>query len=233
MAGEWIPLKVSDGSNMRGYLARPETQNGYGLLIIQEAFGVNAHIRDVTERFAAEGYLAIAPELYHRTGEGVEIAYTDMQGASPHREALTDDALIADLQAAYDWLAGEVGEKVASVGFCMGGSASFLANTLFPLTCAVSFYGGKIADAYLERALQLHGPMLMLWGGLDKHISQEQKRKIVDKLDYLMRPYVNIDFSNADHGFFCDARAAYNPKAAAVAWPLVLAFLKTHFTYLT
>ncbi|OGG47505.1 hypothetical protein A3D66_00425 [Candidatus Kaiserbacteria bacterium RIFCSPHIGHO2_02_FULL_50_9] len=228
MGGEYVTLKISNGSEMRGCVARPERGNGCGVVILQEAFGVNAHIRNVAERFAREGYLAIAPELYHRSGVGVEILYTDGQTAAAYRDSIVDEPLAADLRAAYDWLKSQVGEKIASVGFCMGGRASFFANEVLPLTCAVSFYGGRIAETLLEKAEDLHGPQLMLWGGLDKHIKYKQKRAIVDRLEELKKSYVNVDFSDADHGFFCDARANYNPKAAAIAWPLTLAFLKQH-----
>src|SRR5580698_492027 len=103
--GEFVTTKVSDGTLMRLYVARPAgAAAGRGLLVMQEAFGVNAHIRDVTERFAREGYLAVAPELYHRTGEGADIKYGDFQSAMPHIKALKDSTLEADFKAAYDWL---------------------------------------------------------------------------------------------------------------------------------
>ena len=227
--GDHIALRVSDGTRMRAYIARPERPSGAGLIIFQEAFGVNAHIRDVTERFAREGYLALAPELYHRFGEGIDIAYTDGQGATTYRDRIELGPLAEDIRAAYDWLTLELkGERIASVGFCMGGRASFFANETVPLRCAVSFYGGKIAETLLDRAADLGSPQLMLWGGLDKNITHEQKRAIVDRLDELKKPYVSVEFSDAGHGFFCDARAAYHPKAAAIAWPLTLAFLKEH-----
>src|ERR1043165_4619812 len=130
---EWIDLAVGDGTAMRAYVARPPAASERperGLLVFQEAFGVNAHIRDVAERFAAQGYLAIAPELFHRTAPGFDCAYSDFPKAAPQLEAITEQGLDADTHAAYAWLerAG-VGGNVASIGYCLGGRVSFVANS--------------------------------------------------------------------------------------------------------
>src|ERR1700681_2698698 len=101
---EYVTLPVNDGTSMRAYVAGPATPSTTGLLVMQEAFGVNAHIRDVTERFAREGYLAIAPELFHRTGAGFEGAYDDFPSVMGHMRALTGGGMEADFRAAYDWL---------------------------------------------------------------------------------------------------------------------------------
>ena len=157
-----ITLQVSDGTSMNAYVATPaDGAKLPGLLVFQEAFGVNAHIRDVTERFAKQGYVAIAPELFHRTGPGFEGAYTDFAACMPHMQALTPEGLIADAQAAFDWLQKNprvLPNSTASMGWCMGGRVSFLANSALPLKAAVSFYGGGIAPALLPRAPQSRGP---------------------------------------------------------------------------
>jgi hypothetical protein len=101
---EYVTLSVSDGTSMRAYVAHPAGKPRAGLLVFQEAFGVNAHIRDVTERFAGEGYLSISPELFHRTAPGLEAGYTDFPAVMPHMQALTDAGLAADIEAAYQWL---------------------------------------------------------------------------------------------------------------------------------
>src|ERR1700734_1693251 len=101
---EYVDLSVTDGTSMRAYVAHPEGKPRAGLLVFQEAFGVNAHIRDVTERFAREGYLSFSPELFHRTGPGVEGVYTNFAEMMPHMQALTEAGLAADIQAAYEWL---------------------------------------------------------------------------------------------------------------------------------
>lgn len=229
---EKITLQVSDGTSMNAYVAVPAQEGKLpGLLVFQEAFGINPHIRDVTERLAKQGYVAIAPELFHRTGPGFECAYTDFPACMPHMQALTPEGLIADAQAAFDWLQKNprvLPNSTASVGWCMGGRVSFLANSALPLKAAISFYGGGIAPALLPRAPGVHGPMLFFWGGLDKHIPADQIRSVVDAMKQAQKTYVNVEFSNADHGFFCDARASYKETAARQAWDLSLRFLSTY-----
>ena len=234
----YVTLEVADGTRMRAYVARAkQAAPRAGLLIFQEAFGVNAHIRDVTERFAREGFVAIAPELYHRTApEGYEGDYNNFESIMPHRRALTDRRLEADVRSAFNWLSADAqlkGRALAAVGFCMGGRVSFLANTLLPLQAAVSFYGGGIAPnpiipPLLDRTARLHGPMLFFWAGLDKHVGPDQTRAVADALMASGKRFVNVEISDADHGFFCDAQPSYNPAAAKQAWALTLEFLKIH-----
>ncbi|HVB99995.1 MAG TPA: dienelactone hydrolase family protein [Candidatus Dormibacteraeota bacterium] len=232
-----LNLPVSDGTSMGAFIARPDGDSAApGILVFQEAFGVNAHIRDICGRLAGEGFIALAPELYHRTGTGVEIRYDDFTSALPHAKALTDAGLEADVRAAHKALAAEPRldqGRMVSIGFCMGGRISFLADALLSLRASVSFYGGGIAPnpmgpGILGRAKDLHAPILMFWGGLDKHIGIDQTRAVVDALREAKKPYANVEFSDADHGFFCDARPSYNPLAAKHAWGLTLAFLRTH-----
>jgi len=232
---EYVKLKVSDGTDMRGWTAQPAAAGAHpGLIVFQEAFGVNAHIRDITERFAREGYVAIAPELYHRTAEGFEARYDDFPSVVPPMRALKDGDMEADQQAAYQWLRGKVGKEtlIAAIGYCMGGRAAFLAGLVLPLACAISYYGGGIAPnasnpGLLGRAGGLQAPLLFFWGGRDKHIPPEQVRAVTDALRAAGKNFVNVEISNADHGFFCDARASYSPAAALLAWPLTLAFLRS------
>ena len=229
---ESVSLRAADGTTMAAFVARPASgEPGPGLLVLQEAFGVNAHIRDVASRFAARGYVAIAPELFHRTGPGFEGAYTDFEAIMPHMKALSEEGMRADLAAAHAWLGADAQVTrgaTAAVGFCMGGRVAFLACATLPLSAAVSFYGGGIAPAMLGHVPSLHGPMLFFWGGLDRHIDTAQRRAVVDALTAAGHPFLNVEISDADHGFFCDARASYNPRAASLAWDLTLAFLKNH-----
>jgi carboxymethylenebutenolidase len=233
---EFVTLPVSDGTSMRVYIAGPAGSGAKpGLMVMQEAFGVNAHIRSVTERFAREGYVAIAPELFHRTADpGFEARYDDFPSVMRHMQALRDPSMEADFKASHDWLrANGAGDNSSAVGFCMGGRAAFLAALTLPLKCAVSFYGGGIAPGergpgLLGRVGDLRAPLLLFWGGLDKHIGPEQMRATTEALRAAAKSFVNVEFSEADHGFFCDARPSYNPAAAAQAWPLTLAFLKTN-----
>jgi carboxymethylenebutenolidase len=228
---EKVDLAVSDGTRMAAYVARPQQGGEHpGLLLFQEAFGVNHHIRSVGERFAAEGYVVIAPELFHRTAPGFEGSYTDFPAVMPHYQAVTTETAEMDIRSAYEWLrsnAQVTPNKISSVGFCMGGRVSFLANSVVPLHAAISFYGGGIAPGLLDRASKVQAPSLLIWGGLDKHITPENRKAVTDALSAQHKIYVNVEFSDAGHGFFCDERASYEPRSARQAWALTLEFLRS------
>jgi carboxymethylenebutenolidase len=232
--GEYVELSVNDGTTMRAWVARPKEDGAHsGLLVFQEAFGVNAHIRDVAGRFAREGFVAVAPELFHRTGAGFDGRYDDFPNVMPHMKALNDASMAADHRAAFDWLRGTIGPQlpISAIGYCMGGRAAFLAAVTLPLAAAISYYGGGIAPnatnpGLLGRASGVQSRLLFFWGGRDKHIPPEQVRAVTDALRATGKNFVNVEISNADHAFFCDARASYSPSAALLAWPLTLAFLK-------
>ena len=225
---EWTDLRADDGTSLRAFVARPDGQATRGLIVFQEAFGVNAHIRDVTQRFAAEGYLAIAPELFHRTAPGFECGYSEFALTTPHLQAITEQGLDADVRAAFGWLEREgVGGNSAAVGYCLGGRAAFVANSGVPLKAAASYYGGRIPPL-IGRAPKLSGPMLFFWGGLDHHIPDADRQAVVSGVRDAGKVFVNVIFSDADHGFFCDARASYHPAAAAQAWSLTKTFLNTY-----
>jgi carboxymethylenebutenolidase len=229
---EKVELTVADGTRMAAYVSAPGQPGPYpGLLLFQEAFGVNHHIRDVADRFAHEGYVVIAPELFHRTAPaGFEVAYTDFDSVRPHIQAITPANLENDIRASYDWLrANKVvdANQISCVGFCLGGRTSFIANSVVPLHAAVSFYGGGIAPALLDRAPRQQAPLLLVWGGRDKHITPEARRSVADALTAAQKNFVNAEFSKADHGFFCDERAAYEPHSAKQAWALTLQFLRS------
>lgn len=235
---EFVTLKVVDETTMRAFIAKPERGGKLpGLVVFQEAFGVNEHIRDVTQRFAKEGYLAIAPELFHRTAPpGFEGNYADFKSVMPHVVALKDEGLEADIRAVHDALLRHSAvdpQRIACIGFCMGGRVSFLADLILPVRAAISFYGGGIAPSerktgLTERAGQMHAPILMFWGGLDKHIGPEQRQAVNGALRDAHKTFASMEFADADHAFFCDARTSYNKEAAEQAWSLSLAFLKSN-----
>ena len=131
---ENVALKVADGSTMNAYVARPSHAGKHpGIIVFQEAFGVNAHIRDVAGRFAKIGVTAIAPELFHRTAAGFEAPYTDFPSTIPHMQAMSYEGNIEDARAAYEFLRNDPAvqpARIASIGFCMGGRVSFLACTI-------------------------------------------------------------------------------------------------------
>ena len=110
----------------------------------------------------------------------------------------------------------------------MGGRASFLANSALPLKAAISFYGGGLVPALLPRAAQQHAPILFFWGALDAHIPKDHVRAVIDAMQEAQKTYVSVEFSDANHAFFCDARPAYKESAAKQAWEMALKFLATY-----
>ncbi len=228
-----VSLAVADGTTMDAYIATPAARStdAPGIMVFQEAFGVNAHIKDVAQRFAKLGFVAIAPELFHRSARGFEGSYTDFAGVREHMAALTLAGLQADIDATYAYLAKSPGvdrERLAATGFCLGGRVTYLANARVRLRAGVSFYGGGIAPDLLPFAAQQHAPLLMFWGGLDTHIPPEQYRAVADALSAANAVHEQVVFGQADHGFFCDQRASYNPVAARQAWALTLEFLRAY-----
>lgn len=232
MPSQWIDLATPDGP-MRTYVAHPDDNAARsGIVVFQEAYGVNDHVRDVADRFARLGLVAVAPELFHRTSRSFEAPY-DTDGAwstiEPHYKALTTTGLSDDAQAAYDYLIGGAGiEVVANAGFCMGGRAAYVANARAPFAAAVSFYGGGIVPDLLDLARKQSGPILMYWGGLDANIPSENYRAVADALEAAGKTHEQVVFSQAGHGFFCDQRKSYNAQASQQAWALVVAFLRAY-----
>jgi carboxymethylenebutenolidase len=227
IATESIILK-SGGSD----IARPEAKKAPGLIVFQEAFGVNEHIKDVTRRFAEHGYVAAAPELFHRTAPpGFTGTYGDFASLAEHFQAVTTDGIISDARSTFDWLLKDSQvdpSLIGSIGFCMGGRCSYIANAKLPLQAAVSFYGGGIAPALLDLAKDENAPILFFWGGLDQHITRELRNSVTDAMTKAGKPYINVEISDANHAFFCDARPSYNAVAAKHAWSLTLSFLSTY-----
>jgi carboxymethylenebutenolidase len=229
----YVTLEVEDGTTMRAFVARPApSERAPGMILIQEAFGVNPQIRDVAERLARLGFVAIAPEMFHRTAPAGWVGpYDDFPAVMPHVRALTADLMIADLRAAHAWLAHDPGadaSRIAALGFCMGGRAAYLANSALPLVASVSFYGGSIAPALLDRAASAHGPQLLFWAGEDRTITPEQHRAVADAFRAAGKTFVDVEFSGVPHGFFSDQRDTYRPVVAAQAWALTRAFLEQH-----
>ena len=227
--GHFIPLAVDDGTSMQAYVVRPVSAGRKpGLIVFQEAFGVNDHIRDVATRFAAQGFVVIAPELYHRTGTRVEGTYDDFPALAPHFKALTTDGIAADARAAHAWLAAD--PEVDTRASPPSATAWAGAPPSSPTPSSRSLRRCRTTAAasprtLLDRVSKLHGPQLLCWGGKDTHIPLEQTRAIDDALRAADKPYTTVTFGEAGHAFFCDQRPAYHPDVAAEAWALTIAFL--------
>jgi carboxymethylenebutenolidase len=225
-----VTLSVADGTSMQCYVSAPEGKGPFpAIIVLQEAFGVNGHMRKVTDQWAAKGYLAISPELFHRTAPaGFEASYSDFSQVMPHYQAISNEGLEADLKACFQYFesVGTVDlKKVASVGYCLGGRVSFVANAVLPLAAGISYYGGGI-DQVAFMAPNISGPHLFLWGGLDTHIPAPVRERVLEAMDGAGKSYANVVFSYANHAFSCDERPAYNADASAEAWAISLAFLK-------
>ncbi|HUB59827.1 MAG TPA: dienelactone hydrolase family protein [Puia sp.] len=227
---EFNPLSVTDGTEMDLYVATPADKVPFPLVIVlQEAFGVNGHIRRIADRLSYEGYAAVAPDLFHRTGRRLDLPYNDFSKVAPHFQAITTEGMTADLQAVYQWAQQQPNirtDKMGSVGFCLGGRVSFLANAILPLSAAVSYYGGYM-DKLTDIAPQLHAPQLFFWGGKDQHIPKEVIDKVVGAMQAAGKSYTSVVISDADHAFSCDERPSYNPAAAKEAWAHTLTFFSS------
>jgi carboxymethylenebutenolidase len=221
------------------YLACPETGTYPGIVVIQEIFGVNDHIRDITRRIAREGYVAIAPAIYQRQAPGFEAGYTpeDIKIGRLYKSQTRTQELLSDLQATIDYLHAlpqVQSGKVGSIGFCFGGHVVYLGATLLDIGATASFYGAGITDwspgdgePTLSRTPEIQGTIYAFFGMEDASIPAEQ----VDAIETTLQKY-SIDhrifrYANADHGFFCDRRASYNQEAAHDAWKHVLELFST------
>jgi carboxymethylenebutenolidase len=222
----------SAGGPMALSVAEPAGPPSSAIVVIQEAFGVNDHIQDICRRFADEGYLAVAPHLFHRTGDPV-IDYEDMQEVMGQIMALRADGIEADLDATLGHLAGlgvDAG-RVGAVGFCLGGSISYLAAARYPLGAAVTFYGGGIGEGrfgippLVDLAGGLQAPWLGLFGDRDQTIRVDQVEALRVATSRASVPTEVVRYADADHGFHCDARASYHEASAKDAWQRTLDWL--------
>jgi carboxymethylenebutenolidase len=228
ITSQHVEIKVEDGTTMLAWLAQPAGEKPKrAIMVFPEIFGVNAHIRDVTNRFAAAGFSALSPELFHRTAPPKwECAYTDFPTARTHLQAVQEAGLESDVKATYNWLKTntQANDNIACVGYCMGGRTAFLANSAVPLKAAISYYGGNM-PSLLHRTNKLSAPMVLFWGELDSHIPADHRSQVTKAMREAKKDYVDIVFSYADHGFFCDARQSFQPDAARLSWDTTQSFL--------
>jgi len=218
--GEWVKLHAADGQELSAWVARPAGEPIAALVVVQEIFGVNAHIRSVADGWARDGFLAVAPALFDRIEPGVELAYEgpDMQRAMSFIPRLDVEKSLLDTKAAMECAATSTGKKVAVIGYCFGGTIAWLAATRLGASAAVGYYGGRIANYASENPAC---PVMLHFGRQDAHIPAEEVAKVQSA-----HPEVEIYWYDAGHGFNCDVRASYNPAAAMLARERSLAFLK-------
>ncbi|HEV8458238.1 MAG TPA: dienelactone hydrolase family protein [Methylomirabilota bacterium] len=220
--GEMVTLKAEDGHRLQGYRAAPAGKPRGGLVIIQEIFGVNNHIRRVTDGFAGDGYVALAPAVFDRVEPGINMGYAqdDITRGREIRGKLGWDTLMMDVRAAADALKKE-GLSVGAVGYCMGGSLAWLAATRIPgLAASVGYYGGAIADFAQE---QPRCPVLLHFGETDASIPKEHWDKV-----RASHPKLPVHIYPAGHGFNCDERGSYHEPSARLARERTIEFLRKH-----
>ncbi len=233
MNSRWIDVKAQDGGQFKAYLSLPHLAcqggKGPGIVLIQEIFGVNSHIRGVADQYASDGYTVLAPDLFWRMQPMVVLGYgpDDMQKGIGYMQKMDFAAGVKDLAATVAALRGlpECSGKVASIGYCMGGMLSYLCAANAGVDAAVCYYGGGI-DTKLEEAGKIKCPVLFHFAGNDGHIPPSAVEAVTQT--FAGRENVRIDvYPGAQHGFNCWDRAAYDQKSAALARGRSLSFLAT------
>jgi carboxymethylenebutenolidase len=238
LTADWLTLTTADGP-MRIYRVRPRPDRAVrpsaAVVVLQEAFGVNEHIQEVTRRVAEQGYLAVAPDLFHRSGHQ-SVDYADRDTAMRLIGGLGADAIIGDVSAVLTHLSGDdqiPSGRTALIGFCFGGRAAFTAATALPVAATVVFYGPGISSgphAVVDQTSQITGPVLMLVGDSDPTIPPadlDAIRSAAQKSGTDLR--LNV-FPGAGHAFHCDARPqVYIADAARQAWHDTIDFLESTF----
>jgi carboxymethylenebutenolidase len=215
--GEFTTIMARDGHEFQAYLAAPAGKPRGAVVVLQEIYGVNAHIRAVTDSYASEGYTAIAPALFDRVRRGIQLGYTaqDKTQGMGTVQQLQPEETIKDIAAAIAVVKSS--GRVGTVGFCWGGRWSYIAACELPIACAVVYYG-KVTDQLNK---QPRRPVMYHFGSLDKSIPVSDTEKIAaahpESPLYL--------YEGAEHGFNCDQRPTYNPEAAALARQRTLKFL--------
>lgn len=220
--GDSIELTGADGFTLSAYLAKPTGEPKGRVVVIQEIFGVNNHIREVCDGYAEAGYVALAPALFDRVGPNIELGYEgdDMtRGVEIAMGKLEMPNTLSDVQAAIDYLAND--GKVGVVGYCFGGLLTWLsAATANNVTCASGYYGGGIAQS-IDQTPKV--PTILHFGELDAHIPMLDVKAIAEA-----HPEITVNIYDADHGFNCDHRASYNESAARLARQRTLDFFEEH-----
>ncbi|CAG1000739.1 carboxymethylenebutenolidase [Burkholderiales bacterium] len=219
--GRWIELAAADGVKISAWRADPAGKPRGGLVVAQEIFGVNSHVRSVCDGYAADGYLAIAPALFDRIRPGVDLGYTpeDIERGRELKAKAALDPALADIAAAQ--AAASVAGKVGVVGYCWGGYVAWMSAARLPgFACAVPYYGGGMLEAGGERP---RCPVLAHFGEKDALIPVEGVRKFA-----AAHPDSRVLLYPANHGFNCDQRGSYDAPSAKLARERTLAFLREH-----
>jgi carboxymethylenebutenolidase len=217
-----IELTAADGHTFGAYEAGGEETHAAGLVVLQEIFGVNHHIRSVADTYAREGFYAVAPALFDRAERGVDFDYSpeSIQRARELFSGIEPEATLRDIAAAIAYARSRVSSgKVGVIGYCLGGRYAWLSATRLGADAAVGYYG-RVIDLIGEEP---RCPVMLHFGSQDQHLPVADVEKIKEA-----RPGLPVFLYDAGHGFNCDERASYSAEAAAVAFTRSLAFLKEH-----
>jgi carboxymethylenebutenolidase len=224
---EFVPL----GGDLRGYYACPSGDGPFpGVVLLQEAFGINDYIQGEVRRLAEHGYAAISPDIFR----GETFSYAEFDKVMPKLQALTDDAMLADIRASVAYLdaqANVVHGRYGTVGFCMGGRLAFLSSVEIPsIVAAASFYGGGIAPdqprlwkPLADRFADVHAELLMIYGADDEGIAPSEHARVAESLSREKKRYELSVYPGAPHGFASKDRPSYRPQQAEAAWAETLA----------
>ena len=239
MPSKWIEVETADG-HMHSYVSEPSGGGPYpGIVVLQEAFGVNAYVRSVCDRLADAGYVAIAPELFHRSGTHIDIPYTDRARLMEVFGALSNDTIEEDVGAAVAALRAipEVDPvRLGTLGFCMGGFSAILGGLTTAVAAVVAFYPGGLVHErpplkmkpLIDRIPQMKAATLINFGGDDASITTEQVEQVRKALGHSPSRHEVMVWPGAKHGFHSDDRAdVYDPASAEQAWHKTLAWLHT------
>ena len=227
-----VEIPVGSGGTMGGYLARPSGGETLPAVIVyMEIFGVNAHIRSVVDRVAEEGFVALAPDYFHRTGPGIELGYDDagMAEGMSHLGKLDAGQMIADANDTIAFLNARHdvdGSHLGAMGFCIGGHMTYLTACETGVKAAASYYGGGIAApkgpgggaSTVSRSNKISGQLICYFGGKDAMIPQDQVATVRSALADTRGNHEVIVYDAADHGFNCDRRDSYHEESAKAAW---------------
>jgi carboxymethylenebutenolidase len=227
------------GEDLSGYLAKPHGVPGIGVVVLMEAFGLNAFVKGVCERFARAGYMALAPDIYH----GDRFEYADRERAIARTNDVDDDVAMREVGGALDMLVAQGARdgRLAVIGFCMGGRLAFLANAVHGkrLAASVSFYGGGIAPAVprgrrkplVDRFADLSAPQLLVYGGRDASIASDEHARIAKGLSDANKRYTLAVLPDAPHAFATVDKESYHAAAAEAAWRMAFAFFVDTFMH--
>jgi carboxymethylenebutenolidase len=222
--GKMITLKASDGHELSAYRADPAGTPKGCMIVLQEIFGVNHHIKAVADRVAASGYLAIAPAMQDRAERNFEVGYTppDIERGRALRGKVKNEDSLKDLRAAFDYLKAQNAGKVGAVGYCWGGSLAWMAATeIDGLACAVSYYGGEVAANADKKA---KCPVMFHFGELDQSIPLDKVEIVKQK----QPEHPLFIYKGAGHGFTCDERGSFNKEAHETALGRTREFVSKH-----